>query len=191
MSRTQSTRHYLSELASACEHIAEEAGKKFLVLGEEELNWKPAPDSWSIAQCLEHLVITNKAYYDTMRTTMHNAQLLSASADKPFKPTLMGRMMVRMLRPDNRIKIPTVKAMTPAHSTLPPAIVQKFVEVQRELPELLREAQNIDINSVMVHSPFSRLVRFNLGDAFGVIVTHAQRHLGQAARVMQQQDFPQ
>src|ERR1700736_5170106 len=29
---------------------------------EEQLNWQPAPGSWSIGQCLEHLCVTNECY---------------------------------------------------------------------------------------------------------------------------------
>src|SRR5258707_14504557 len=41
----------------------DQAAKKLVdELTEEQLNWQPAPGSWSVGQCLEHLCITNEAY---------------------------------------------------------------------------------------------------------------------------------
>ena len=41
----------------------DQAAKKLVAeRTEEQLNWQPAPDSWSVGQCLEHLCITNEAY---------------------------------------------------------------------------------------------------------------------------------
>jgi hypothetical protein len=40
-----------------------EAGEKvkneFENITQEQLNWKPAPESWSIGQCLDHLVVAD------------------------------------------------------------------------------------------------------------------------------------
>ncbi len=32
-------------------------------LSEEQLAWRPAPDKWSIADCLAHLNVVNRDYY--------------------------------------------------------------------------------------------------------------------------------
>ena len=31
-------------------------------LSEQQLNWKPSPDKWSIAQCLDHLAVTSSEF---------------------------------------------------------------------------------------------------------------------------------
>jgi hypothetical protein len=40
-----------------------EAGEKvkieFQNITHRQLNWKPAPDSWSMGQCLDHLVVAD------------------------------------------------------------------------------------------------------------------------------------
>ena len=43
--------------------IALDAEKLFGSLSAEQLNWKPAPDRWSVAQCLEHLINTNLLHF--------------------------------------------------------------------------------------------------------------------------------
>ncbi|MEJ7615904.1 MAG: DinB family protein [Pyrinomonadaceae bacterium] len=32
-------------------------------LSARQLNWKPSPEQWSIGQCLDHLMNTNKQYF--------------------------------------------------------------------------------------------------------------------------------
>jgi len=36
-------------------------------LGPHQLNWKPAPDVWSVGQCLEHLCVANEVYLYRLR----------------------------------------------------------------------------------------------------------------------------
>src|SRR6516164_4689892 len=41
----------------------DETAKRLLAgLSNEQLNWQPAPGSWSVGQCLEHLCIMNEVY---------------------------------------------------------------------------------------------------------------------------------
>ena len=35
----------------------------FSMLTYDELNWKPAPERWSIAQHLDHLILVNSSYF--------------------------------------------------------------------------------------------------------------------------------
>ena len=43
--------------------ISDDARASFGSLSGEQLNWKPAADSWSVAQCLDHLIRTNEQFY--------------------------------------------------------------------------------------------------------------------------------
>ena len=36
--------------------------EKFKILSEDQINWKPSQEKWSIAECVDHLVVTNKLY---------------------------------------------------------------------------------------------------------------------------------
>ena len=40
--------------------LAVEVEEKLGGLSKKQLNWKPSPDVWSVGQCLDHLVVTNK-----------------------------------------------------------------------------------------------------------------------------------
>ncbi|MGH7471115.1 MAG: DinB family protein [Longimicrobiales bacterium] len=47
-----------------------------------QLNWKPAPDSWSVGQCLDHLININREYdptFDRIQKGEHERRLLAAA----------------------------------------------------------------------------------------------------------------
>jgi hypothetical protein len=53
-------------------NVNDQAARKLLAeLSEEQLNWQPAPGSWSVGQCLEHLCITNEAYLPSVSLALH------------------------------------------------------------------------------------------------------------------------
>src|SRR5262249_33934007 len=52
----------LPQIYDEAESIAVDAKALFGHLKLEQLNWKPSADSWSVSQCLEHLISSNQAY---------------------------------------------------------------------------------------------------------------------------------
>jgi DinB superfamily len=49
----------LPDLISGLEAITQATEGVFGKLSSAQLNWKPVPDRWSIAQCFEHLMNAN------------------------------------------------------------------------------------------------------------------------------------
>src|ERR1700704_765223 len=64
----------------------DQAARKLVAeLTEEQLNWQPAPGSWSVGQCLEHLCITNEAYLTPISAA------LKEKPDSPVEQITPGR----------------------------------------------------------------------------------------------------
>ena len=42
--------------------ITEDIVQRFGELTSEQINWKPAAESWSVGQCLDHLIKANERY---------------------------------------------------------------------------------------------------------------------------------
>ena len=53
----------LSALVSEAKKIAQDTHAVFAHLSGRQLNWKPGADQWSIAQCFDHLMTANGAYF--------------------------------------------------------------------------------------------------------------------------------
>ena len=71
----------------------DQAAREFVAeLTEEQLNWQPAPSSWSVGQCLEHLCITNEAYLPPISVAVNE------KPDSPVEqitPGWFGRWFIR------------------------------------------------------------------------------------------------
>ena len=57
----QSIQQLKDRFISDTESVIKDFGK-FKTLSESQINWKPSPENWSIAECVDHLIVTNKLY---------------------------------------------------------------------------------------------------------------------------------
>jgi hypothetical protein len=86
MPRNQSQN--LSELVSAANSIGDQAFAAFGYLTAHQLNWKPSADEWSVAQCFDHLVTSNEAYFTIFE------KVLSGDKKNTFwEPSLASRVL--------------------------------------------------------------------------------------------------
>jgi hypothetical protein len=96
-------------------------------------------------------------------------------------------MMVKSFLSDRKLPAPKIFRPPPQAR---PAVLTEFVNRERDLLRRIEAARRIDLRRTKIPSPVTRLVRINLGDAFGVLVHHARRHLGQMERVRALVGFP-
>jgi uncharacterized damage-inducible protein DinB len=157
-------------------------------LSDEQLAWSQ-PDGWSIGQLFEHLVIASDSYFSKMRGRVFDAHAphTIAKASVEWEPSLMGWMMVKRLRSPRAMPAPRIFKPSP---TPRPEVVNGFIQRQATLTYLLRASAALHWNRIRVTSPVSPLVRMNLGDAFQILIVHAQRHIGQMARLRDMDMFP-
>jgi len=89
-----------------------ESEKLFGGISEEQLNWKLTEDSWSIGECINHLVITHRLYYPGM-----NKAVLSKNNDGsgsfPFYHTFGAKMILKYVDPKEKRKSKTFKIFKP------------------------------------------------------------------------------
>lgn len=55
---------YLEHALVMLEQVGRQVRDELCPLSREQLNWKPDAKSWSVAECLDHLVVTNAAYFE-------------------------------------------------------------------------------------------------------------------------------
>ncbi len=157
-------------------------------LSDEQLAWSQ-PDGWSVGQLFEHLVIASDSYFGKMRGRIFDAHAPHTFAETQveWEPSLMGWMMVKRLRSPRAMPAPRIFTPSP---TPRPAVVNGFIQRQATLTYLLRASAALHWNRVRVTSPANLLIRMNLGDAFQILIVHAQRHIGQMAQLREMDMFP-
>jgi len=180
----------LSQIFDEGEAIAGDAKTLFGQLNSQQLNWKPAADSWSVAQCLDHLITINREYYPVFERILKGQYRKTLWRRLPFLPAVFGRMMVKALSPNSNQKLKAPGAARPSSSSIDPQIVERFVAQQSETLAQMRSLENIDPAETIITSPFASVVVYSLLDTFRLIVAHERRHFAQAQRVMETDGFP-
>ena len=181
----------VDNVTSELQKVSDDARDSFGGLSVEQLNWKPAEKSWSVAQCLDHLITTHSLYFP----------LFEQLADGSFRTSFLekysplsgffGRFLIRSLSPDNRKTMKTTGRAQPSASDLDGGLVGRFEEHQHQIVEHLRRLPNdIDPARTIITSPLLGLVTYSLDDCFMIMIVHCHRHLGQAKRVTETAGFP-
>jgi DinB superfamily len=63
-------------------------------LDEEQLGWRPRPESWSIAENLLHLDLTTRAFLPVVDRAIEEARGKDLRGSGPFRLGLMGKFYV-------------------------------------------------------------------------------------------------
>jgi hypothetical protein len=171
---------FLTALQTATQQLRATAQAEFEPLDLALLNHQPAPGSWSILECLEHLNRYSRYYNPQLAKALTQPDL---AADQPVGYSWLGRKSVDMMRPDNRKKHTTLKHMNPSGSRLGRETLTEFLNHQTELLDLLARAHRADLNRKAMPVEFFKLLKLRLGEALEFVVVHQQRHLQQALRV--------
>ena len=170
--------------------VADDATATFGSLSAEQLNWKPAEKSWSVAQCLEHLIITNSLEFPAVKKALTANYQNPFCGKIPFLPSIFGKVMIYLMRPESTRKFKAPKTFQPSKSEISEHIVQDLIAHQQEVLELFKQSKNLDLHKTKIVSPVSALITYSLADAFTILMVHEQRHFGQAKRVTEAEGFP-
>jgi hypothetical protein len=83
-------------------------------LSDEQLNWRPSPDRWSIAECIEHLATTDGAILDRLEQYLQAARSNGVTGSGPFGYGLIGSLFVKSLEPGSSFKATAPAIYTPS-----------------------------------------------------------------------------
>lgn len=152
----------------------------------ERWTQRPAEGSWSVAECVDHLNLTSRAYVGPLREALSRARTQGGAAPATFRRDFFGWMIWRAVRPEAGLKVKTAPDFAPKAATPPPAeLVAEFDRLQDEQMELVRLADGLPIGKVKIKSPFGPGLRYSVYSALTILPAHQHRHLQQAERAWQ------
>lgn len=179
----------IQHITSEMTKVAEDAVATFGDLSADQLNWKPAEKSWSVGQCLDHIIKTNHEFDAEFERLASGTRKNSFWENySPFSGWA-GRFLINAVTEDSR------KAKAPSARIVPPSdidadIVERFADEIVEVNKKVAASANADREKTIVTSPFLFVFTYKLDDAFTVLVEHSKRHVRQAKRVMEAEGFP-
>lgn len=179
---------FLQTIADEAEKNSETARQLFSDLSEAQLNWQPAPEKWSIAQCLEHLAVATNKFHPYFTAAIARAK--KTNSHPVYRPSLMGGWLIKLVSPESPRKLSAPKIFRPGDSPNVRRSLVNFLEEQESFVQVVRTVEGIDYNKTRLRSPVTPLMRYSLADAFVITVVHGQRHLAQARRVRETPGFP-
>jgi DinB superfamily len=180
----------LSEILAEAEAISHDAQAIFGTLTSQQIDWKPSAGSWSVGQCLDHLIAGNSSYFPQIDQIIRGEPRAWLWQNIPFLSGFWGRMLIKVLDPTSMKKYKAPKSFQPSASKIDPQIVSSFAANHKELIEKIKATQGMDLDKVIIYSPAIKIITYSLFDAYRAIVAHERRHFKQAERVMKSPGFP-
>jgi hypothetical protein len=180
----------LDSLIRDARGIVEDVRASFGNLSASQLNWKPSAERWSIAQCFDHLITSNKGYLPIIESVRSGRKQTRFAERLPVLPGLAGKLLIKSLDPASTRKLKAPKSFQPAESNIRETIIDDFARQQDQVIEGMKSTSHLDLEKIVITSPALSVITYSLMDAYRIVVVHEQRHFQQAKRVAEETGFP-
>lgn len=181
---THNTTQLLNTLQERSETMLQKAISTWQMLPPEKLAQSPAPGRWSAAQCLEHLNIYGHHYLPAIEKAIQAAKQRGSRPAPVFRPGWLGAYFTQMMQPQKdgslKSKMQSPRNAVPSAAPNPVAVLAEFIEQQERMLQLLESARGVNLNTIRIPISLATWIRLKLGDTFGFVVAHNERHVLQA-----------
>jgi len=152
-------------------------------LSDEQLDYNPDPTSWSIAENVEHLALTEKMFIEMLHKSIADGPKPELKDSLVFKDDLIMPMIA-----DRSQKVKTAEPFEPSGqfgST--EETLAALLAIRQELMEYVENTDD-DLRNRYASLPFGNVDSAQL---IVFIAGHMERHVLQMEEVMEDEDFPQ
>lgn len=149
----------------------------------EQINWKPAPERWSIAQCYDHMVTAHDLYFPIFERISGGEREFTWLRHIPLLTGLMGWAVLRSLQSEAARMLKAAAVIRPSQSKIEVDIIDRFLAHQAELARYARRMDELKVNQVIIVSPVNRRVAYSVADSLSIIAAHENLHFNQARQV--------
>lgn len=181
---------YLQDLVLALDEIDASARRLVRNLTEAQFHWRPPSGrSWSIAQCIEHLTVTNSLYVTAIRQAVDEADHHDLAPCTGVKPGLWSRFLLWNMEPPPKLKLRARPQITPNAQRNRGELWLAFTHAEERVRRLMIDCAGIDVNRARFANPLLPGTRFSIGVGFLIVLAHNRRHLWQAQQVFEAPGF--
>ncbi len=182
---------HIAEAIGELEKVTADVRSTFADLSAGQLNWKPDATRWSVAQCLDHLIVTNRLYFPILAGVRQGRNPTFWEKHSPLSG-VFGRFLIKALSPDYKRKTKTSGRSQPAMGEIDTGITERFAQQQCELIQEFQAlaAADIDLSTSIITSPLGSFITYSIDHAISILVVHEQRHVEQAKRVTITPGYP-
>ncbi|QJB34706.1 DinB family protein [Chitinophaga oryzae] len=152
------------------------------------LSYTPQPGTWSALQCLEHLNTYGRFYLPALDKAITAAERNGSQPLETFKSSWLGAWFTKQMQPTpdgklrSRMKSP--KGHLPAVQPDAAGVLSEFIRQQETMEALMDRAAKINLQKAKVPTSLSGFIKLSVGDTFGFMTAHINRHVLQAENVI-------
>lgn len=164
------------------EETAEELEKKIKGLNEAQLKFKPSEESWSISQCLEHIIATEKMIFGMTKEVL----------EKPENPERRSEIKVTDEQLVSGMTDRNTKYKAPAELQ-PEGTYTSTREALKDFKKQRKEIQSYIKNNkanMRNHISDSPAGAVDVHQSLLFLAGHTARHTAQIAEIKSQPEFP-
>src|SRR5689334_11166226 len=119
-------------------------------LDDDGVNWQPdGGTGWSVAQCLNHLIVANEVYFRGVPERMQASRAANAGSFDGLKPTAIGRWFANSFEPPPRRKMKAPRKIRPGTTFPRDGLLAAYTMSHAVYRGLVKEAATVDVNRVI------------------------------------------
>lgn len=184
------TQYTPADYAAELNNQTDEAGVLVRGLDTTMLNWQPrGGKSWSIGQCLDHLVRTNSIVLTAMRAAVESNRDQIEARSAPIQAAgWFSRWFIRFIGPESGSKVPAPSRVVPA-SQVSSEVLRQFELVQDEVAAFVAEFKDAALGAIRYKNPLAP-IPWTVDSGLLIFLAHNHRHLKQADRIKKNEGWP-
>jgi len=163
---------------------------QFKTLSESQINWKPSLGNRSIAECVDHLSVTNKLYLEEFEKQFGEKRIETDCSKTEAQHKWLSKFIIKSVDPANAKKVSTFAVFMPSLSNHSKQVFDSFSNLQNQFINLLSTAKNLNLNEYVMSSPAAKIIKENFCDVLEIIRLHDRRHFNQAEKLFNHPNFP-
>ncbi len=140
-----------------------------------------APKSWCVAECLDHLAQTTRAFLPAMAAAIAAAPKLERN--RRLRTGILPHLFIQNLNPPYRIRFKVLPQLTPQNPD-PELAWSRFVDSQVQLLALVNSTTGLAIDRVRIQSPVYGRISYNIYAALRMLAAHQSRHVWQVSQIL-------
>ena len=153
-------------------------------LDDASVNWREAPEKWSVAQCLDHLSVTARRYAESIEPVVEEARRNGVTGDGPPRRGLLGKLFIRILEPPVKFRAKAPQPFTPRSEISKVDVLDEYDASHRALRALIEKSDGLDLGQVRLASPAASWMKLRLGECYAILTAHERRHLWQVEQIL-------
>jgi hypothetical protein len=146
---------------------------------------RPAPDQWSVAECVAHLRLVGTLVLERLEPALIRAREDGKLSDRAAKLGMIGGWFTRSMQPGGAKRMPSPGNFRPPSDIPLDAAVQGWGIYHARLRRAIESAEGLALEKIRMASVASGggLLRLNAAAWIASTLAHERRHIAQMRRV--------